>query len=138
MKISTKGRYAVRVMVDLAEHNTGEYIPLMDIAARQEISEKYLESIVVVLSKNDMVLSLRGKGGGYKLAKQPEEYTVGSILRLVEGSFAPVACLEKKPNRCPRAEYCKTLGMWEGLEQVIEAYFESITIADIVDGTKTL
>lgn len=133
MKISTKGRYAVRVMLDLAEHNTGDYIPLMDIAARQEISEKYLESIVVVLSKNDMVLSLRGKGGGYKLAKQPEEYTVGSILRLVEGSLAPVACLEKKPNQCPRAEHCKTLRMWEGLEKVIEDYFETITIADLAD-----
>ena len=133
MKISTKGRYAVRVMLDLAEHNTGDYIPLMDIAARQEISEKYLESIVVVVSKNDMVLSLRGKGGGYKLAKQPEEYTVGSILRLVEGSLAPVACLEKKPNQCPRAEHCKTLRMWEGLEKVIEDYFEMITIADLAD-----
>ena len=94
MKISTKGRYAIRVMIDLAEHNTGEYIPLMDIAKRQEISEKYLESIVVILSRNDFVQSLRGKGGGYRLIKEPSEYTVGSILRITEGSFAPVSCLE--------------------------------------------
>ena len=113
MKISTKGRYAIRVMIDLAEHNTGEYIPLMDIAGRQEISEKYLESIVAVLSKNDLLISLRGKGGGYKLARQPQEYRVGEILRLTEGSFAPVACLEKKPNHCMRAVGCKTLQMWE-------------------------
>lgn len=133
MKISTKGRYAVRVMVDLAEHDTGEYIPLIDIAKRQEISEKYLEAIVSVLSKNDFVLSLRGKGGGYRLAKRPEEYTVGSILRVLEGSFAPVACLEKEPNHCVRASHCKTLRMWEGLQKVIEDYFEGITIADLVE-----
>ena len=94
MKISTRGRYAIRVMLDLAEHNTGEYIPLMDIAKRQEISEKYLEAIVASLSKNGFVRSLRGKGGGYQLLRAPEEYTVGSILRLTEGSLAPVACLD--------------------------------------------
>ena len=132
MKISTKGRYAIRVMIDLAEHNTGEYIPLMDIANRQEISEKYLESIVSVLSKNDFVYSLRGKGGGYKLVRRPEEYTIGSILKVTEGSFAPVACLEKKPVTCERAGECKTLKMWEGLEKVIDDYFENITVADLV------
>ncbi len=132
MKISTKGRYAVRVMIDLSEHNSGKYIPLMDIAERQEISEKYLESIVSVLSKNDYLLSLRGKGGGYKLARQPEEYTVGEILRLTEGSFAPVACLEKKPNKCVKSPYCKTLKMWEGFEKVINEYFDNITIADLL------
>lgn len=132
MKISTKGRYAVRVMIDLSEHNSGEYIPLMDIAERQEISEKYLESIVSVLSKNDYLLSLRGKGGGYKLARQPEEYTVGEILRLTEGPFAPVACLEKKPNKCEKASYCKTLKMWEGFERLTNEYFDSITIADLL------
>ena len=133
MKISTKGRYAIRVMTDLAEHNTGEYIPLMDIAKRQEISEKYLESIVVILSRNDFVQSLRGKGGGYRLIKEPSEYTVGSILRITEGSFAPVSCLEKQPNRCERASYCKTLHMWEGLQKVVEEYFDGITIQDLLD-----
>lgn len=133
MKISTKGRYAIRVMIDLAEHNTGEYMPLMDIAKRQEISEKYLESIVVILSRNDFVQSLRGKGGGYRLIKEPSEYTVGSILRITEGSFAPVSCLEKQPNRCERASCCKTLHMWEGLQKVVEEYFDGITIQDLLD-----
>ena len=94
MKISTRGRYAIRVMLDLAEHNNGEYIPLMDIAKRQEISEKYLESIVSVLSKQKFVKALRGKGGGYRLVRTPAEYTIGSILRITEGSMAPVACLD--------------------------------------------
>lgn len=133
MKISTKGRYAIRVMIDLAEHNTGEFIPLMDIANRQEISEKYLEAIMSVLSKNGFVISLRGKGGGYKLAQPPELYTVESILSLTEGSLAPVSCLEKKPNQCTRAPGCKTLEMWENLEKLINDYFKGITIADLVD-----
>jgi Rrf2 family transcriptional regulator, iron-sulfur cluster assembly transcription factor len=94
MKISTKGRYALRVMIDLAEHDNGEYITLMDIAERQGISEKYLESIVSLLSKNDFLISLRGKGGGYKLSRRPEEYTVLSVLQCTEGSLAPVACLD--------------------------------------------
>ena len=135
MKISTKGRYAIRVMIDLAEHNTGEFIPLMDIAERQEISEKYLESIVSVLSKNELLLSLRGKGGGYKLNRLPEEYTIGDILRLTEGSFAPVACLEKKPNTCVKAGECKTLGMWEGFQKDVEQYFDGIIIADLANKT---
>ena len=133
MKISTKGRYAIRVMLDLAKQGSGAYIPLLDIAKRQDISEKYLESIVAVLSKNDFLMSLRGKGGGYKLVKRPEEYTVGSILKLVEGSFAPVACLEKKPNRCERSAECETLKMWEGLEKLLEEYFGSITLADLME-----
>ena len=133
MLISTKGRYALRVMIDLAEHQTDGFVPLKVIAARQEISEKYLESIVSVLSKNDLLLSLRGKGGGYKLARLPEEYTIGDILRLTEGSFAPVACLEKQPNTCAKAGECKTLGMWEGFQKVIEEYFDGITIADLAD-----
>lgn len=132
MKISTKGRYAIRVMLDLAEQGTEAYIPLMDIAKRQGISEKYLESIVAVLSKNDFLSSLRGKGGGYKLNRPPEEYTVGSILKLVEGSFAPVACLEKKPNRCERVAECQTVKMWEGLEKLMEEYFAGITLADLM------
>jgi Rrf2 family iron-sulfur cluster assembly transcriptional regulator len=131
MKISTKGRYALRVMIDLAEHNTGDYIPLMDIARRQEISEKYLEAIIGVLSKHQFVHALRGKGGGYRLARQPEEYTVGSILKLVEGPFAPVACLEAEPNACPRAGACKTLRMWTDLYRMVDSYFEGITLADL-------
>lgn len=133
MKISTRGRYAIRVLIDLAEHNNGEYIPLMDIARRQGISEKYLEAIVSVLSKNEFVISLRGKGGGYQLARRPEEYTIRSILLLTEGALAPVACLEKKPNNCEYYEECKTIKMWEGLEKLINDYFEKITIADLVN-----
>lgn len=133
MKISTKGRYAIRVMLDLAERGTEEFIPLMEIAKKQGISEKYLEMIVGTLSKNEFLLSLRGKGGGYKLSRMPQEYTIGSILKLVEGSFAPVACLEKKPNRCERAEDCRTLKMWEGLEKLIDDYFEGITLADLLN-----
>ncbi len=132
MKISTKGRYAVRLMIDLAEHNNGEFITLMDIAARQEISEKYLESIVSILSKNNLLISLRGKGGGYKLAKSPAEYTVGSILRLTEGSLAPVSCLEGDTNDCTRASHCQTLKMWEGLNKLINDYLNGITIDDLV------
>ena len=132
MKISTKGRYAIRVMIDLAEHNSGAYIPLMDIAKRQEISEKYLEAIVGVLSKNGFLQSLRGKGGGYKLARSPESYTIGSILRLTEGSLAPVACLEHQPNMCDRVAECPTIKMWEGLQKLINDYFDGITIADLL------
>lgn len=132
MMISTKGRYALRVMIDLAENNSGEYIPLRDIAARQEISEKYLESIVVVLSKAGLLDGLRGKGGGYRLTKSPEQYTVGSILRLTEGSLAPVACLEKERNTCPRAANCRTLPMWTKLDETINAFFDSYTLADLM------
>ncbi|MGN8632528.1 RrF2 family transcriptional regulator [Blautia sp. HCP3S3_G3] len=133
MKISTRGRYAIRVMLDLAEHNQGEYIPLMDIARRQEISEKYLEAIISTFSKNGLLVALRGKGGGYKLAKSPEEYTIGSILKLAEGSLAPVACLEDVPNKCPRAAECKTLSMWEGLYKLIDEYFDGITLQDLLE-----
>ncbi len=133
MMISTKGRYAIRVMIDLAEHNTGEYITLMDIAKRQDISEKYLESIVSILSKNGFVNSLRGKGGGYKLSRLPEHYTLESILELTEGSLAPVSCLEKQPNACPNTSECKTLHVWEGLDKVIRDYLNGITIADLVE-----
>ncbi len=133
MKISTKGRYAIRVILDLSEHNTGEYTPLDDIARRQEISEKYLESIVSMLVKNELLTALRGKGGGYKLVKEPGEYTIASILRVTEGSLVPVACLEHHPNRCEGASFCKTLKMWEGFKQLIEDYFENITILDLMD-----
>lgn len=133
MKISTRGRYAIRVMLDLAEHNNGEYIPLMDIAARQEVSEKYLESIVSILSKQKFVKSLRGKGGGYCLSRTPSEYTIGSILRATEGSLAPIACLDEHPNQCERAASCKTLRMWEGFYRQINAYFDGITLEDLLE-----
>lgn len=133
MKISTKGRYAIRVMIDLAEHNTGEYITLMDIANRQGISEKYLESIVSILSKNGLLLSLRGKGGGYKLAKAPEEYKVGTILHLTEGALEPVPCLDDEMNACHRADNCPTRKMWKGLTELINDYFDGITVADLVE-----
>lgn len=136
MKISTRGRYAIRVMLDLAERDTGEYIPLVDVAKRQEISEKYLEAIVSMLVKNGLLTALRGKGGGYKLTKKPADYNVASILRVTEGSFAPVACLEQQPNQCARMTHCKTLKMWEGLQKLLNDYFENITIQDLLDNDK--
>jgi len=132
MMISTKGRYALRVMVDIAEHANGKYIPLKDIANRQEISEKYLESIIVILSKADYLDGLRGKGGGYKLTRAPESYTVGSILKLVEGSLAPVTCLENRENNCRRAAQCRTLPMWTKFYKMIDDFFEGYTIADLM------
>ena len=131
MMFSTKGRYALRAMIDIAEHNKGEYITLKEVANRQEISEKYLESILPVLAKNGFLDGLRGKGGGYKLARPPQTYTVGSILKLLEGNFAPVSCLEKTPNRCKRAKKCRTLPMWQQFHLMVDKYFEGITIADL-------
>ena len=131
MKISTKGRYALRVMIDLAEHNTGEYVPLKDIAKRQAISEKYLENILPVLTSNGYLAGLRGKGGGYKLTRPPAGYTVFSILSLVENSLAPVECLEQGKNDCERAAQCKTLPMWQKLNTLLRDFFEGITIADL-------
>ena len=135
MRISTKGRYAIKLMLDLATNDNGEPIRLKDVARRQEISEKYLESIVSVLSKQKFVKALRGKGGGYRLVRTPAEYTIGSILRLTEGSLAPVACLEHDPNQCERIAVCKTLKMWEGAYKVITEYFDGITIADLLADT---
>lgn len=135
MLISTKGRYALRVMIDLAEHDTGEYIPLNEIAQRQDISEKYLESIISILSKAGYLSGLRGKGGGYRLTKKPSQYTVGGILKLTEGSLAPVACLGETKNICQRAAECKTLPVWEKLDKLIDEYLESITLADIACST---
>ena len=132
MLVSTKGRYALRVMVDLAEHGTGEYIVLMDFAKRQDISEKYLEGILATLSKGGMVSALRGRGGGYRLARAPETYTVGSILKLMEGSLAPVSCLENDGHGCERAAECSTLPLWTKLNDLINGYLESVTLADLV------
>ncbi len=131
--ISTKGRYALRVMVDLAEHDSGEYIVLMDIAQREELSEKYLEGILATLSKAGFVQALRGRGGGYRLARAPETYTVGSILKLTSGSFAPVACLESGENTCERADKCCTLPMWTKLNSLLDDFFEGITLADLMN-----
>ena len=132
MLISTKGRYALRVMIDLAEHQTEGYIPLKTIAQRQGISEKYLEGIIKLLVKAKLLNGLRGKGGGYQLTKAPEQYTVESILRITEDSMAPVACLEPGADACPRAAECRTLSMWRGLDKLIADYFENITLADLM------
>ena len=133
MLISTKGRYALRIMIDLAEHQTDAFISLREIAQRQEISEKYLESIIRMLVKARVVESLRGKGGGYRLKKDPDQYTAGSILRLTEESLAPVSCLEANAEACPRAGSCRTLTLWQGLDKVIDEYLESVTIADLME-----
>jgi len=132
MLVSTRGRYALRVMIDLAEHDGG-YITLRDIAARQEISEKYLESIISILVKASFVEGMRGKGGGYRLTREPERYTVGSVLKLTEGTLAPVACLDDKSKDCSHSVECKTLPMWEKLNTLIDDYLEGITIADLAD-----
>ena len=131
MKISTKGRYALRIMVDLAQQHSNEFIPLRDVSERQDISEKYAEMIVGLLSKTGFVFSSRGKGGGYKLARPPETITVAAILKAVEGSLAPVACLDSPNNVCPRAGNCVTLPMWRELERRIDEYLTSVTVADL-------
>lgn len=132
MLISTKGRYALRVMIDLAEHQGAGYIPLKEIAQRQEISEKYLESIIKLLVKAQLLSGLRGKGGGYKLTRAPEQYTVYGLLRLTEESMAPVACLEEWADPCARAAECRTLELWRGLDKVIRDYLSGVTLADLM------
>ncbi|MCL2135028.1 MAG: Rrf2 family transcriptional regulator [Candidatus Bathyarchaeota archaeon] len=138
MRISTKGRYALRVMLDLAEHGSGEYIPVKDISERQGITVKYMEQIISQLNKAGYLRSLRGNHGGYKLLKSPEKYTVGEILRTIEGSLAPVVCLDDKVNRCERAGFCKTLPMWMGLYKVIAEYLDGITLLDILNQSQEL
>lgn len=132
MKISTKGRYALRMMIDLAEHDDGQYIRLKDIATRQEITLKYLEQIIPQLTRCGLVRSYRGNNGGYMLTRPPAEYKVGEIIRALEGSLAPVACIADNPNRCPRQESCATLDFWEGLWKVVNDYMDSVTLADLV------
>ncbi len=132
MKISTKGRYAVRVMLDLALHNNGECIKVKDIAARQGISEKYLEQIIAVLNKAGYVKSVRGAQGGYRLAKNPADYTVGMIIRLTEGSLAPVTCLEEGADVCERCDTCETLEVWKRLYDAVNDVVDSVTVADLV------
>ena len=132
MLISTRGRYALRVMIDLAEHQGEGFIPLNAIAQRQGISEKYLESIMKLLVKAKLLNGLRGKGGGYQLTKAPEQYTAGSILRMTEESMAPVSCLESDAEACPRAAECRTLPLWKGLDKVINDYLDNFTLADLM------
>lgn len=136
MKISTKGRYAVRVMLDLALHNTGECIKVKDIAIRQGISEKYLEQIIAVLNRAGYVNSVRGAQGGYRIAKDPSEYTVGMILRLTEGSMAPVACLDEGAPDCDRCDTCETLEVWKELYAAINNVIDNVTIADLVEKSR--
>lgn len=133
MKISTKGRYALRMMLDLAEHQGNGYIALKDIAKRQNVSKKYLEQIVPILNKADILNTNRGYQGGYRLARTPDQYTVGDILRITEGSISPVACLDKNPVECERAAECATLPVWQGLYKVIADYLDGITLQDILD-----
>lgn len=132
MMISTRGRYCLRVMIDLAEHQNEGYIRMKDVAERQGISLKYMEKIIPVLVKNDIVEGVQGKGGGYRLTRTPEEYTLGEILILTEGTLAPVACLECGAAPCDRAAKCKTLPVWTELDRRINEYLNSVTLADIL------
>lgn len=133
MKISTKGRYALRMLLDLAVHQGIGYVPLKDIAERQNISKKYLEQIVPILNKSDILNTNRGYQGGYRLARTPDKYTVSEILRLTEGSLAPVPCVEQDPISCERSPECLTLPVWQGLYKVINEYLDGITLQDILD-----
>ena len=132
MLISTKGRYALRVLIDMAERRTEEYVPLKDIAQRQDISEKYLESIIKALVKDGILVGLRGKGGGYRLSGTPDQFTVDRILRVTEGTLSPVSCLEECAAPCSKIGSCRTLHLWKGLDQVIGDYLNQFTLADLL------
>lgn len=134
MLVSTRGRYALRVMLELAQDTSGEYLPLPVLAARQEISEKYLEGIVSTLVRAGLLEGQRGKHGGYRLSRAPEQCSVGEILRLTEGSLAPVSCLEGEENSCPRAGKCLTLPVWQRLDALINGYLSGVTLADLLAG----
>lgn len=138
MKISTKGRYALRLMLDLALHDSDAPIRIKDIAARQDISDKYLEQIISSLNKAGYVKSIRGPQGGYKLTKDPSYYTVGMILRLTEGSLAPVACLEEEENTCTRQGDCATLELWKQLDEAIKSVVDTVTLAKLVEWQEQL
>lgn len=133
MKISTKGRYAIKMLIDLAEHNDEGFIALKDIAKRQDISKKYLEQIVALLNRTGIFNINRGYQGGYKLARSADEYSIGEILRLTEGSLAPVSCLEQGKNMCEKCNSCPTLFIWEGLNNLTKEYLDSITLQDVLD-----
>ncbi len=132
MKISTRGRYALRLMLDLAMNGSDKYVTIKSISQRQDISGKYLEQIIAVLSRAGYVKSVRGAQGGYKLARPAEEYTVGMILRLIEGTLVPVSCLDDEPNQCPRHEKCATLDVWKQIEAAVNSVVDNITLADLV------
>lgn len=136
MTISTKGRYALRVMIDLALYSNGDYITLKDISARQEISVKYLEQVIALLNRAGFLHSLRGNNGGYRLARKAAEYTAGDILRAAEGTLAPIACLQNQPNQCMRRDVCTTLGFWEKYYEVVNDYVDSVTLQDLADQAK--
>ncbi len=131
MMISTKGRYALRFLVDVAEHQGDGFVPLKDVAIRQEISEKYLEIVVKELVRAGLLAAMRGKGGGYRLNRSPEEYSVKSVLELMEGPLVPVACLGPGQNACPRKNNCRTLPLWQGLDQVISDYLAQFTLSSL-------
>ena len=135
MIVSTRGRYALRVMIDLAEQAADGYVPLKDIVQRQKISQKYVEAIMTLLSKNGFVAGVHGKGGGYKLNRKPSEYKIGDILRLTEGTLAPVACLECGAAPCERAPECRTLPLWKELDSRVSGYLDSVTLADFMRKT---
>ncbi len=137
MIVSTKGRYALRVMIDLAEHQMDRYIPLKEIAERQDISEKYLEAIIKTLVRAKLLLGLRGKGGGYQLSREPEQYTAGEIVRVAEGGLASVACLMSDAEICSRAANCKTLPMWKKLDRLVNDFLDSYTLASLMNVKQT-
>lgn len=132
MMVSTRGRYALRVMIDLAENSDGNYIPMKAVAERQNISLKYLERILPVLVKNNMIEGVQGKSGGYRLTKEPAQYRIGDILRLTEGDLAPVACLEGSCEPCAHSAECRTKPLWNGLYAKVNEYLDGITIADLM------
>ena len=138
MLISTRGRYALRVIVDLAEHQGEGYIRMKDVAERQGVSLGYMEKILPVLVKNGIVDGIQGKGGGYRLCRAPEDYTIGEILRLTEGSLAPVACLECGAPVCDRAGQCRTLTVWSELDRIVNDYLDSVTVADLARSEREL
>ncbi|MFA6857848.1 MAG: Rrf2 family transcriptional regulator [Treponema sp.] len=138
MKISTRGRYALRFMIDLAQHKQDAFIPLKDISDRQDISIKYLEQITSLLSKYGLLQSVRGPQGGYKLVREPSQYTVGEILKITEGDLAPVACLEPNAAKCKRSQFCPTIKLWEGLEKTVNDYLNGITLDQLTANPETL
>ncbi len=136
MMVSTKGRYALTVMVDLARYSDGGFVSLADIAERENLSMKYLESIISILNKGGMLESLRGKNGGYRLARAPEDYSINEILLLTEGTLAPVNCIMQDGVQCEKAATCSTLPLWAGLDSVIEKYLSAVTLDDIIKGNR--
>ena len=130
--ISTRGRYAIRVMLDIAQHQKDGYVPMKEVAGRQNLSLKYLEQIIPPLKKNNMVEGIQGKGGGYRLVRKPEQYTIGDILRITERDLAPVSCLAEGAEKCNRRDKCQTIDFWEELNSVVNDYLDSKTLADLM------